>query len=332
MFTDVVASSRLRRGKGESAAQQSIRALQGLIRSEIAAHNGREVKSTGDGFMIAFASTLNAVKCAVAIERAVAAGRPGGLPKVRIGINVGEVIEEDGDLFGLAVDAAEHIQSKAKGGQILVSELVRGVVGAADSLEFVERGRFQLKNFPGRWRLYEVPWQPDPPARRQQAFAFLVCDLVGSGAIAERLGDEKALDVLLAYYAMIRAQLLADSVRWTKGAGDNFYAALDSAPAALAAAVAIQRTFAAREHEHLGTTLPARMALHYGQAILEADDLFGQALFTVVRLSAVAEEGQILVSSQFREQVPDADVEFVPQPAVELRGLRGTHEVYEVRW
>ena len=331
LFADVVGSSRLRH-EGEATAQRSIRALHELIRRELEAHSGREVKTMGDGFMMAFPSTLSAVRCAVAIARGIEAGKASGLPKVRIGINVGEVIEEGGDLFGLAVDAAARIQTKAKPGQILVSELVRGVVGAAEGLDFVERGRVQLKNFPGRWRVYEVAWQPREPVRRMRPFAFLACDLMGSGAIAEQLGDEKAMDVLLAYYAMIRAQISVESVRWATGFGDNFLAAFDDAPAALRAAVSAQHSFAAREHEHLGATLPTRMALHYGDAILEAEDLFGKALFTVVRLCGVAQQGEILASSEFREQVTDPAVEFAERPAVQLRGIQGEHAVYDVRW
>jgi len=77
------------------------------------------VKTAGDEFMVAFDSARRAVECAVAVQRA------------RIGLNTGEAFVEGEDLFGAAVDAAKRVQAKAVGDQILVSEIVRGVVGAS---------------------------------------------------------------------------------------------------------------------------------------------------------------------------------------------------------
>jgi tetratricopeptide (TPR) repeat protein len=83
--------------------------------------------------------------------------------QVRIGLNTGEAIQEEADLFGEAVDAAARIMAKAEGGQILVSETVRAVIGSAKDLQFVDRGRFRLKGFPERWRLYEAAWRKEAP-------------------------------------------------------------------------------------------------------------------------------------------------------------------------
>jgi hypothetical protein len=76
-----------------------------------------------------------------------------------MGMNTGEAIQEEGDLFGAAVDAAARVMSKAAGGQILISETVRNIIGSAQDISLIDRGPFWLKGFPERWRLYEVLWQ-----------------------------------------------------------------------------------------------------------------------------------------------------------------------------
>ena len=117
--------------------------------------------------MVAFASATRALSSAVDIQRAFAewnAARPEPVEgraeeiRVRIGLNTGESIEDAGDYFGTAVTLAARIADKAKGGQILVSEVVRTVVGSLAGVEFRDAGRRQLKGIKGRQRLYEVVW------------------------------------------------------------------------------------------------------------------------------------------------------------------------------
>jgi len=167
LFTDVVGSTDLTTRRGDEAAQEILRAQRELVRRQVEQHSGYEVKSLGDGFMVAFASARKAVACAVGIQRALEQHNrqhPDQQVQVRIGLNTGEAIQEEADLFGQAVNAAARIAAKAKGGQILVSETVRGVMGRAKDVELVDRGRFRLKGFPERWRLFEVVWQEDAAA------------------------------------------------------------------------------------------------------------------------------------------------------------------------
>jgi predicted ATPase len=135
-----------------------------LVRPYIEQYSGQEVKTMGDSFMVAFSSARSAVDCAVSVQRAVTErnrSNPDDQIHVRMGMNTGEAIQEEGDLFGSAVDAAARIMSKAAGGQILLSEHTRGVIGAARDVSLIDRGPFWLKGFPERWRLYEVLWQEE---------------------------------------------------------------------------------------------------------------------------------------------------------------------------
>jgi class 3 adenylate cyclase/tetratricopeptide (TPR) repeat protein len=168
LFSDVVGSTDLTTSRGDEAAQDILRAQRELVRGQVEEHSGHEVKSIGDGFMVAFGSARRAVACAVGIQRALQEhNRVQPLDEqvqVRVGMNTGEVLQEEADLFGEAVNAAARIAGKAKGGQILISETTRGVIGRAKDVELVDRGRFRLKGFPERWRLFEVIWQEEKPA------------------------------------------------------------------------------------------------------------------------------------------------------------------------
>jgi len=177
LFTDIEGSTALAQRLGDKAYHALLAEHNRILREQVARHGGHEVKHTGDGFMVAFASATRALGCAVDIQRAFAArnarvgvglappeGAASGAPtdaapiRVRIGLNTGESIEEAGDYFGTAVTLAARIAARAQGGQILVSEVVRTVGGSLAGVEFRDAGRKQLKGIPGRQRVYEVVW------------------------------------------------------------------------------------------------------------------------------------------------------------------------------
>ncbi|MDQ1566066.1 MAG: hypothetical protein QOF96_946 [Actinomycetota bacterium] len=167
VFTDVEGSTALRTSRGDDVAQGILRQHEHLVRKLLAEHNGREVKSLGDGFLALFGSARRALAFAVALQRALEEERwssPAEAVRVRIGISAGEVVEESGDVFGQAVHAAARVAAKAEGGQILVSEVVRRLVGSAPDTEFRDVGRFRLKGFPERWRLFELVWAATAPS------------------------------------------------------------------------------------------------------------------------------------------------------------------------
>jgi len=152
LFTDVEGSTALHAEKGDAEARRILGACDELVRRQVRDHGGREIKSTGDGFMIAFTSPRKAVACALAIQHATR----GQAVRVRAGLHAGEVSEEAGDLFGGAVNAAARICAKAQGGGVLVSDVVRQLCGTLGDVAFEERGLLKLRGFPERWRLYQV--------------------------------------------------------------------------------------------------------------------------------------------------------------------------------
>jgi YVTN family beta-propeller protein len=170
MFTDVEGSTDVTRRLGDEEGRRVLEAYKRLVREEVERHSGREIDSIGDGFFITFSSTRRAVTCAVEIQKALdrqGDEQPEEPVRVRIGLNVGEVIEREGHPFGAAVNATQRVAAHAKGGQILVSEPVRHLAGTIPGVSFRDRGRREVKGFAERWRLYEVVWEraakPAPP-------------------------------------------------------------------------------------------------------------------------------------------------------------------------
>lgn len=159
MFTDVEGFTDMTTARGDAAARRVIEAERSIVREQVANFDGREIDQIGDGFMVAFTSTRKAIACALAIQDSVArhnADHADEGVQIRVGLNVGEVIEESGHPFGAAVNGAARVAGKARGGEILVSEAVRQLAGTIPDVAFHDRGRFELKGFPDRWRLYQV--------------------------------------------------------------------------------------------------------------------------------------------------------------------------------
>src|SRR5450759_2178513 len=115
LFTDLVGHSEMMSRLGDERGRDVLRDRERITRETLKQHGGTEVKTMGDGFMASFGSVTKAVECAVALQRAFA-DREGEPLSVRVGLNAGEPIEEDGDLFGATVILASRIAAKAEGG------------------------------------------------------------------------------------------------------------------------------------------------------------------------------------------------------------------------
>ncbi len=160
LFTDVEGSTALTQRLGDAKARELLREHERIVREALKAHGGAEVKTLGDGFMTSFSSATKALECAIAMQKAFAEHNESAEEPilVRIGLNAGEPIAEDDDLYGTAVNRAARITATAKGGEILVANVVRELAEGKDFL-FADRGEASLKGFDEPVRLYEVRWQ-----------------------------------------------------------------------------------------------------------------------------------------------------------------------------
>ncbi|MBI1886294.1 MAG: adenylate/guanylate cyclase domain-containing protein [Chloroflexi bacterium] len=174
LFTDIEGSTPLTERLGDAKAQEVLRTHNAIVRGALMGHGGREIKHTGDGIMASFPSASQALTCAVAIQKALAernrgvgaalapsqdaaSGAPTEAIRVRIGLNAGEPVAEERDLFGTAVQVAARICQQAEPGQILVSDVVRQLA-AGKGFKFDQRGDFLLKGFSEPFRLFAVSY------------------------------------------------------------------------------------------------------------------------------------------------------------------------------
>jgi class 3 adenylate cyclase len=159
LFTDITSSTALTQQLGDAKAQELVRAHNAIVRDALNKHSGYEIKHTGDGIMASFVSPSAALDCAIAVQQAVVAAGDTQLG-VHIGINAGEPVAEDNDLFGTSVQLARRICDKASDSEILVSDVVRQLVAGKQFL-FADRGDVALRGFEDPVRLYQVRWQAE---------------------------------------------------------------------------------------------------------------------------------------------------------------------------
>jgi class 3 adenylate cyclase len=160
LFTDIVGHTEMMQRLGDTRGRDVLREHERITRETLKSHGGAEVKTMGDGFMASFGSVTSAIECAIALQRAFAA-HTDSMPEplhVRVGLNAGEPIEEDGDLFGATVILASRIAAKAQAGEILVPDTVRGLL-SGKGFVFGDRGEFIPKGFDEGVRLWDVRWQ-----------------------------------------------------------------------------------------------------------------------------------------------------------------------------
>ena len=121
------------------------------VRTQIERFRGREVNTTGDGFLATFESPGRAIECAIAIRHTLGISDI----NVRAGIHTGEIEVRGDDVAGLAVHIGARVSALARPGEILVSSTVKDLV-VGSNIAFTERGEHELKGVPGTWRLYAI--------------------------------------------------------------------------------------------------------------------------------------------------------------------------------
>ncbi len=162
LFTDLVGSTELLSRLGDVVFDGLRRAHFDGLRQAIDRSGGTEVKTTGDGLLATFTSAVGAIGCAVAMQQTVARqSRSTGVPlAIRVGLALGDVSFEDGDVFGTPVVEAARLVVVARGGQILATAVVRFVAGGRSDACFADLGHVELKGLPAPLAICEVVWEP----------------------------------------------------------------------------------------------------------------------------------------------------------------------------
>jgi class 3 adenylate cyclase/tetratricopeptide (TPR) repeat protein len=156
LFTDIERSTALLEQMGDKSWTAALSEHDRLVRQQVLAHRGFEVKSVGDGFMVAFSSARRAISCAIAIQRTIPSDSPMG---VRIGLHTGEAVRRGSDFFGKTVVLAARIAGIARAGEILISSLLYELVASSGDF-IVGAGReVRLKGLTGTYVVHEVDWR-----------------------------------------------------------------------------------------------------------------------------------------------------------------------------
>lgn len=161
MFTDLEGSTAMTTTLGDQKSMHLLHIHNAITRNAIKDHNGREIKHTGDGFMISFVSADDGTQCAASIQQSFAAhsaDSPEHEMHVRIGLSAGEPVEENNDLFGSAVQMAARVCGSALPDQILAVESVKANCSRIH-WDFLHVGNKLLKGFDEPTSLYEIPWR-----------------------------------------------------------------------------------------------------------------------------------------------------------------------------
>src|SRR5215468_8566192 len=188
LAADVAGYSRLM-GEDEEGTLERLKALRReLLDPKIAEHKGRIVKTTGDGLLVEFASVVDAVRCAVEIQRGVGEREP-EVPeerriRFRIGVNLGDVIVEDHDIFGDGVNIAARLEALAEPGGTCISRTVRDHIRDKLPYAFEDTGEQNVKNIARPVRVYALGPQAIATLPRSSALARTA---IPQPAVAPRL-------------------------------------------------------------------------------------------------------------------------------------------------
>ncbi|MFQ5973586.1 MAG: adenylate/guanylate cyclase domain-containing protein [Alphaproteobacteria bacterium] len=205
LAADVVGYSRLMEADEAGTLAKLKSHRDELVDPTIAEHHGRIVKLMGDGMLVEFTSAVDAVRCAISLQEGMAA-RETDVPEekrtvFRIGINMGDVIVEEGDIFGDGVNVAARLEGMADPGGLLISQSVRDSVANQLDAAFFDNGERKFKNIARPIRVWSWPRQLSASRAEGKPRVF-VADFQGRGEEEARLADDLA-DELRAHLARL---------------------------------------------------------------------------------------------------------------------------------
>lgn len=162
VFSDIESSTERATSMGDAAWMKVLSAHNGIIERQVEQWKGTIVKNQGDGFMLTFGGARRALRAMIGVQEDLerfALDNPAQGVRVRVGVHTGEVIAEDGDIFGKHVMLAARVGGLAEGGEILVSSLVREIASARGDLSFGEPRTVALKGIAGEHVVYPLCWR-----------------------------------------------------------------------------------------------------------------------------------------------------------------------------
>ncbi|MFN2458597.1 MAG: alpha/beta fold hydrolase [Chitinophagaceae bacterium] len=151
LFTDIVSSTETATSLGDERWHYLLKQHHEIVRKELLHYRGKEITTTGDGFLAIFDGPARAIRCACAVRDAL---KQAGL-EIRAGLHTGEIVLMENNIGGIAVHLCSRVMSKAGNGDVLITSTVKDLVAGA-GIQFESRGKHELKGIPGEWQLYSV--------------------------------------------------------------------------------------------------------------------------------------------------------------------------------
>ncbi len=322
-FADVAGWSRLVEAN-ELEAVRAWNALRtGLIEPKIREHAGRLVDLAGDAVFVEFPSAVDAVSWALDLQRPAAdagAETPPRQLRLRIGINVCDILVDEGRLVGDGVNIAARIHQLGAPGDIVVTEAVREHVHHRIAVTFRDLGERQLKNIGRPIRIYRVeaegllaPELGDAADAELAMGALLALDIAKSAHGLERNGIDAAAQSQRLQDYIVNEVLPTSGGQLVRRDESGMLVAFPQARLAVRAAFAIHRASTdGRESPGLQGQLLPRIGVQMGEAFADATDGYDSGAAIATRLTAIARPGEIVASSAVREELTsalDADIE-----------------------
>lgn len=341
-FADVAGWSRLieKSDVGTLRAWKAVRS--DLIEPRLQDHGGRLLEIAGDAVLVEFPSAVDAVKWAIDVQHGLRNAQEAHDLSMRIGINVEDVIVDDGKLVGTGINVAARIQQLAAPGEIIVTAAVRDY--SADRLDasFVDLGSQKLRNISRRVHLYRIDVGRGHSHERPRAATFppepVVLDSQEERTIRAVLhvqvadpADERSEEESIARWRTLvdrvaNGVLPAHGGRLLRSLGGDMLLDFPHAPVALKAAFDIQRLCGALDQRTL-----VSMGMQVGELIADDHGIYGRDLNLAAGLTEVAGPGEIVISAGARDQLTpmlDADVEDLGECYV--RSLKQPIRAYRV--
>jgi class 3 adenylate cyclase/TolB-like protein len=313
-----------------------------LVDPTIEAHNGRLLKTSGDLLLVEFSNVVEALRCATDLQRTVAEHNrnlPAGKRiEFRIGIHQGDVVIQDGYLFGDGVNIATGLEGLAEPGGICLSARAKEDAEGKLAVQFEDMGEQRFKNRSRRVRTYQI--SPAAASRvgiseraTRRLAAILAADVVGYSRLmgADEEGTHERLKAHLGQ--LVDPKIKEHRGRTVKNTGDGMLVEFPSVVDAVRCAAEVQRGMLDREPQVPDERrIRFRIGINLGDVIVEEHDIFGDGVNVAARLEALAEPGGICISRVVRDQIRDRlDLAFEDMGEQRVKNIARPVRVYAWR-
>jgi class 3 adenylate cyclase len=347
LFTDLVRSAEMVGRLGDEPADELVSAKMRILSESVAPHGGAIVNTMGDTLFVVFENTLDALRCAVEMQRAVERDNAGHEPARRldlgVGIHSGEAIARQGDYFGTPVIVAASLSGSARPGQIVVSGVTRALAGSRGGFAYRPLTPLSVKGMDQTIDVFEVVWRADeqgavdaegaPGSGRgrdessvHSTVVILYVDVVDSTAVTQRIGDAAFRDRSHELDTKLRRAVRDGGGSAVEGRtlGDGVFALFPSARQALDTAFwCIDAASAVQLEVHVG--------VHAGDVMREGGNAYGGAVNLAARIADLTGPNEILVSSTVRDLArTSSDVVFEDRGEHALKGVDEPARVFSI--